>query len=52
MNRVQNYTNQQHFPADKQMQLLVSDIGLFLNVSDEGVFLTQRTATDSNSLCC
>ena len=51
MNIVQNYTNQQHFPADKQMQLLVSDTGLFLNVSEEGVFLTQRPATDSNSVC-
>jgi len=51
MNIVQNYTNEQHFPADKQMQLLVSDTGLFLIVSEEGVFLTQRPATDSNSVC-
>jgi len=51
MNRVQIYTNQQHSPADKHMQLLVSDTGLFLNVSEKGVFLTQRTATDSNSVC-
>jgi len=51
MNTAQNYTNQQHFPADKQMQLPFSDTGLFLNVSEEGVFLTQRTATDSNLVC-
>jgi len=50
MNRAQNYTNQQQFPADKQTQLIVSDMGLFLNVSEEKVFLNQRRATDSNSV--
>jgi hypothetical protein len=50
MNIIEDYANQQHFPLDEQMPLLVNDTGLFLNLSDEGVFLTQGRDTDSNSV--